>query len=112
MAHNVNKLGSERAMRVVGEKAWQGDVERRNMWESSECSQQPSIVNSRWDREERNTLKEMRQGTMDASAMARNMGPHSDMRWSGRRAESVGDRKGRSGQTVRHETKQGAIAQQ
>jgi len=63
------------------------------------------------DREERKTLKGMRQGMTDASIMARNMGPHSDMRWSGRRAGSVGDRKGRSGWTVRHETKQGAIVQ-
>jgi len=62
------------------------------------------------DREERKTLKGMQQGTTDASTMARNMGPHSDMRQSGRRAGSVRDRKGRSGQTVRHETKQEAIA--
>ena len=47
MAHNVNKLGLERAMQVVGKKAWQGNVEWWNMQESSECSQQPSIVNSR-----------------------------------------------------------------
>jgi len=46
----------------------------------------------------------------DASATARNMDPHSDVRQSGRRAGSVRDRKGRSGRTVRHETKQGAIA--
>jgi len=39
----------------------------------------------------------------DASTTARNMGPHSDVRWSGRRAGSVRDRKGRSGQTVGHE---------
>jgi len=64
------------------------------------------------DREERKILKGMQQGTMDASTMARNMGPHSDVRRSGRRAGSVGNRKGRSGQTVGHKTKQGAIAQQ
>jgi len=64
------------------------------------------------DREERKTLKGMWQGMTDASATARNMGPHSDMRQSSRRAGSVRDRKGRSGQTVGHKTKQGAIAQQ
>ena len=101
----------QRGMRVVREKVWRGEVERRDKQESSECSQQPSIVNSRRDREERNTLKEMRQGTTDVSATARNMGPHSDVRWSGKRTGNVGDRKGRSGRTVGHETKQEAIAQ-
>ena len=47
MAHNVNKLGSERAMRVMGKKVWQGKVEWQDRQESSKCSQQPSIVSSR-----------------------------------------------------------------
>ena len=35
-------------MRVVHKKAWQGEVEWRDRRELSECSQQSSIVNSRW----------------------------------------------------------------
>ena len=47
MAHNVNELGSERVIQVMGEKAWQGEVEWQDRWESSKYSQQPSIVSSR-----------------------------------------------------------------
>ena len=47
MAHNVNKLGSERATQVIGEKVWQGEVEWRDRRELSKYSQQPSIISSR-----------------------------------------------------------------
>ena len=38
MAHNVNKLGSERATQVIGKKAWQGEVEQWDRWELSKYS--------------------------------------------------------------------------
>ena len=89
----------------------------RVRWSGGTGGNQANIANNHQflaaggDREERKMLKGMQQGMTGASVTARNMGPHSNMRWSGRRARSVRDRKGRSGWTVRYETKQGAIAQ-
>ena len=85
-------------VRVVDEKASRGEVE---WWERRESRQRSLIVSSRWGE---GGNKDGQQQMMDMSARARNMGCHSNMRRSSRRARNLGDWKGRSGHTVRHKT--------